>query len=300
MQRYRTKRVDADSPAPLASDGVDEGKMDTLVLHPRPIDDAQGIHWRVRTFIEGVDPFLDRLAHFHGPLEKEDAGVRDALRNPKEEPEAVFPEPVEAARKEQDKPGGHVEVRPVEVAEVLVKVRVGLRRLVAQHRRYGLPLLAIFLSCPHGRPSQGDMGDTVHKACKAQPVDDEDPGREDVEDVGVVVLRPSCKRHEDVQLTPQQLFQPLVALGVLGQGDEALPHLEEVRQPLGGRILPVGSLRHEKDVEGILGRQTLERPRDQIDERALLEQVEGEEHYPELVRAPLRDCDVARTGRQCP
>jgi len=25
----------------------------------------------------------------------------------------------------------------------------------------------------------------------------------------------------------------------------------------------------------------------------------GEEHYPELVRAPLRDCDVARTGRQC-
>ncbi len=55
----------------------------------------------------------------------------------------------------------------------------------------------------------------------------------DVEDVGVVVLRPSCKRHEDVQLTPQQRCQPLVFLGRVMRCflEEHYPEL--VREQLG-------------------------------------------------------------------
>ena len=143
------------------------------------------------------------------------------------------------------------------MTQILVKKRVGLRRLVAGDKSYALPLLTIFLSCPQGRPCDGDMGDTVHKACKPQVIDDQDLLRKSVQNVGVVVRRPSCKRHKHVQLALQQLSQPFFAPAIRGQGEEAPTAFEKRRQGFGRRVTLVYRLRQEIDIEVISGRQKL-------------------------------------------
>ena len=134
------------------------------------------------------------------------------------------------------------------------------------------------------------MGNAVHKPCVTEPVHHQDPFRQDVEDVCVVVRCPSGKRHEHVQLTLQQLVQTLCAGALLWQDDEAPPVTEEICQALGGRVVLVGSPQsHEIHFEAILLRKKLERPRDKAGQRAVLYQVVGEEPYPELRWALLRD-----------
>ena len=80
----------------------------------------------------------------------------------------------------------------------------------------------------------------------------------------------------------------MCAGALLWQGDEAPP--EEICQALGGRVVLVGSPQsHEKDFEAVILRKKLERPRDKAGQRAVLYQVVGEEPYPELRWALLRD-----------
>ena len=91
------------TPAPLASDGVDQGQEDTLVHHPRPEDDPCRVHRHGCSFVEFIHPIEDRLPHSHGFFKEEEAGVWDQEQDPQIQHDAELSEPVDAARKEQDK-----------------------------------------------------------------------------------------------------------------------------------------------------------------------------------------------------
>jgi hypothetical protein len=132
-------------------------------------------------------------------------------------------EPVGAAGKEHNETGN------IEKCSVYYSGRTAAPGSKAQ--RLCAPLLSN-CAAPTAGPATV-IGDAVHKPSETEPVYHQDPRREDVEDVSVVVRRPSCKRHEHGQLLTGALRW---------QGDEPPPPpTEKFCQVLGGRVVLIGS-----------------------------------------------------------